>query len=100
MTLSPDDVDHVAVLARLGLRDDEKVKLAGDLEAILAHISRLQQVDTSALAETAQVGDLVNVMRDDVPEPSLGTDRALRNAPARKDGYFVVGAIQANELDE
>jgi len=99
MTLSPDDVDHVAVLARLGLRDDEKAKLADDLEAILAHISRVQQVDTSALAETAQVGDLINVMRDDVPERSLGADRALRNAPAREDGYFVVGAIQANELD-
>jgi aspartyl-tRNA(Asn)/glutamyl-tRNA(Gln) amidotransferase subunit C len=99
MTLSPEDVDHVALLARLGLRDDEKAKLAGDLDAILAHISRVQQVDTSALAETAQVGDLVNVMRDDIPEASLGTDRALLNAPARDDGYFVVGAIQANELD-
>lgn len=99
MSLSPADVDHVALLARLGLSDAERAKLAGELEAILAHISRLQQVDTSALPETAQVGDLVNVMRDDEPAPSLGADVALANAPEREDGYFVVSAIQANELD-
>ena len=67
MTLSRDDVDHVATLARLGLSDAEKSRLLGELEKILDHIARLQQVDTSMLAETAQVGDLVNVMRADEP---------------------------------
>ena len=57
MTLSRDDVDHVATLARLGLTDEEKSRLLGELEKILGHIARLQQVDTSMLAETAQVGD-------------------------------------------
>ena len=99
MTLSRDDVDHVATLARLGLSDEEKSRLLGELEKILGHIARLQQVDTSMLAETAQVGDLVNVMRDDEPGPTLGTVAALRNAPATDGSYFVVGAIQDNELD-
>jgi aspartyl-tRNA(Asn)/glutamyl-tRNA(Gln) amidotransferase subunit C len=100
VTLSSGDVDHVAVLARLGLSEAEKAKLARELEAILDHISRLQQVDTSALAETAQVGELFNVMRDDVPAASLGADEALRNAPQSEGSYFIVGAIQANELDQ
>jgi aspartyl-tRNA(Asn)/glutamyl-tRNA(Gln) amidotransferase subunit C len=99
MTLSRADVDHVATLARLGLSDEEKGRLLGELEKILGHIARLQQVDTSMLAETAQVGDLVNVMRADVPGPTLGTAAALRNAPASDGSYFIVGAIQANELD-
>src|SRR5438445_6516159 len=99
MTLSRADVDHVAMLARLGLDDAETERLGLELEKILEHISRLQQVDTSALTETAQVGDLVNVMRDDIPEPSLGAEAALRNAPRSDGHYFVVGAIQANELD-
>jgi aspartyl-tRNA(Asn)/glutamyl-tRNA(Gln) amidotransferase subunit C len=99
MTLSRDDVDHVAMLARLGLSDEEKGRLLGELEKILDHIARLQQVDTSMLAETAQVGDLVNVMRADVPEPPIGAAAALRNAPATDGDYFVVGAIQGNELD-
>jgi aspartyl-tRNA(Asn)/glutamyl-tRNA(Gln) amidotransferase subunit C len=98
MTLSRADVDHVATLARLGLDDAATARLGEELEKILEHISKLQQVDTSALTETAQVGELVNVMRDDVPEPSLGADVALRNAPRSDGRYFVVGAIQANEL--
>ena len=99
MTLSRDDVDHVAMLARLGLSDKEKSRLLGELEKILGHIARLQQVDTSMLDATAQVGDLVNVMRADVTEPPLGAAAALRNAPAADGNYFVVGAIQGNELD-
>jgi aspartyl-tRNA(Asn)/glutamyl-tRNA(Gln) amidotransferase subunit C len=99
MTLSSDDVDHVAMLARLGLSDEEKSRLLGELEKILGHIALLQQVDTSMLAETAQVGDLVNVMRADVPQPTLGTVAALRNAPAADGNHFIVGAIQASEPD-
>jgi aspartyl-tRNA(Asn)/glutamyl-tRNA(Gln) amidotransferase subunit C len=99
MTLSRDDVDHVAMLARLGLSDEEKSRLLGELEKILGHIARLQQVDTSMLAETAQVGGLVNVMRADEPGPTLGTEAALRNAPASDGSHFIVGAIQGNELD-
>ena len=99
MTLSSDDVDHVAMLARLGLTDEEQRRLLGELEKILGHIARLQQVDTSMLAETAQVGDLVNVMRADEPYPTLGTVAALRNAPASDGSHFIVGAIQAGESD-
>jgi aspartyl-tRNA(Asn)/glutamyl-tRNA(Gln) amidotransferase subunit C len=99
MTLSRAEVDHVASLARLGLSDPEKDRLLGELEAILDHITRLQRVDTSTLAETAQVGDLVNVMRADIPEEPIGAAAALRNAPATDGSYFVVGAIQGTELD-
>jgi aspartyl-tRNA(Asn)/glutamyl-tRNA(Gln) amidotransferase subunit C len=99
MALTPDDVDHVTTLARLGLDAAERRKLGAELEAILEHISRLQRVDTSDVAETAQVGDLVNVMRNDGVGPCLGSRLALRNAPATDGEYFVVGAIQENELD-
>ena len=99
MSLTRADVDHVALLARLGLDDGERERIGAQLDVILQHISRLQQVDTSAVAETAQVGDLVNVMRDDVAAPSLGAARALANAPLSDGEHFVVGAIQEHELD-
>jgi len=99
MTLSRADVDHVATLARLGLSEAEKDRLLSELEAILDHIARLRRVDTSALAETAQVGDLVNVMRADETEAPIGAAAALRNAPVSDGSYFVVGAIQGAELD-
>lgn len=94
MTLSADDVDHVALLARIGLSDDEKAELGSQLDAILDAVSKLQAVDISALPPTAQVGNLLNVWRDDVARDSLPADRALANAPEREGDCFVVGAIQ------
>jgi aspartyl-tRNA(Asn)/glutamyl-tRNA(Gln) amidotransferase subunit C len=94
MSLSRDDVTHVAMLARLGLGDAEVARIGADLDAILRAIARLNEVDTSAVAETAQVGGLVNVWRDDVPAPSIGAARALANAPDRDNDHFRVGAIQ------
>jgi aspartyl-tRNA(Asn)/glutamyl-tRNA(Gln) amidotransferase subunit C len=94
MTLTRDDVTHVAMLARLGLSDEEIARFGAQLDAILQAISRLNQVDTSAVAETAQVGGLVNVWREDEPRPSISREQALANAPDSEDGQFRVGAIQ------
>ena len=99
MTFSKDDVEHVALLARLGLSDAEKSRLGNELSAILEAVSKLQQVDTSEIPETAQVGELVNVWRDDVPAPSIGVSQALLNAPATDGEHFNVGAIQESERD-
>jgi aspartyl-tRNA(Asn)/glutamyl-tRNA(Gln) amidotransferase subunit C len=94
MTLSRDDVAHVAMLARLGLTDAEMEQFRGQLDAILDAIGRLNEVDTSQVAETAQVGGLVNVWREDEPRESIGEERALANAPEREGPFFRVAAIQ------
>jgi aspartyl-tRNA(Asn)/glutamyl-tRNA(Gln) amidotransferase subunit C len=99
MTFSISDVEHVAELARLGLSDEAKRRLGNELTAILDAISKLQQVDTSGIAETAQVGELFNVWRDDTPVPCIGVEQALRNAPAADGSHFTVGAIQESDLD-
>ncbi len=99
MTFSTEDVEHIALLARLGLSDDEKRRLGNELSAILDAISKLQEVDTSEIPETAQVGELVNVWREDVAAPSIGAQKALLNAPATDGRHFTVGAIQESELD-
>jgi aspartyl-tRNA(Asn)/glutamyl-tRNA(Gln) amidotransferase subunit C len=94
MTLSRDDVAHVAMLARLGLSDAEMEQYRTQLDAILDAIGRLSEVDTSQVAETAQVGGLVNVWREDEARESIGEERALANAPEREGPYFRVAAIQ------
>lgn len=94
MPLSDDQVRHVAVLARLGLEDGERERLRGQLDAILEHIDAISNVDTSAVSETAQVGELVNVWREDVVADSLPVERALGNAARRSGDLFEVGAIQ------
>ncbi len=97
MTLSRDQVRHVAMLARLGLEEGEEEFYAQQLSRILEHINRLEAVNTDAIPPTAQVVELRNVMRDDEPRPSLAQEEALANAPAAGDGFFVVKAIQESD---
>jgi aspartyl-tRNA(Asn)/glutamyl-tRNA(Gln) amidotransferase subunit C len=94
MTLSRDQVRHVALLARLGLKEGEEEFYAEQLSRILEHIDRLTEVDTDAIPPTAQVVDIRNVMREDETRPSLTQAEALANAPEARDGFFVVKAIQ------
>jgi aspartyl-tRNA(Asn)/glutamyl-tRNA(Gln) amidotransferase subunit C len=93
MSLTLSDVEHVAALARLGLRDDEKERLREQLSSILQHIDMLNQLDTSAISPTAQVVDLDNVLRDDIVQPSLSQEEVLRNAPRSRDGFIEVRAV-------
>lgn len=97
MTLSREDVRHVAMLARLGLEPGEEDFYAGQLSGILAHIDRLRELDTEAIPPTAQVVPLENRMRDDAVGPCLSQAQATANAPEARDGYFVVKAIQEAE---
>lgn len=97
MTLSREDVRHVAMLARLGLESGEEEFYAEQLSGILGHIDRLGQLDTEAIPPTAQVVPLENRMRADEPGPCLSQDQATSNAPEARDGFFVVKAIQEAE---
>ncbi len=97
MTLSRDDVRHVATLARLGLEEGEEEFYAEQLSAILQHIDRLRDLDTEDIPPTAQVVAVETRLRADEPRPCLGQEAATENAPARRDGFFVVKAIQDPE---
>lgn len=97
MTLSREQVRHVADLARLGLEAGEEEFYAEQLSGILAHIDRLQELDTESIPPTAQVVAVENPLRDDVARSCLPQELALANAPAAQDGYFKVRAIQEAE---
>jgi aspartyl-tRNA(Asn)/glutamyl-tRNA(Gln) amidotransferase subunit C len=94
MPLSRDEVRHVAMLARIGLEPGDVEFYAEQLSGILAHIDRLKELDTEAIPPTAQVVEIANTLRDDVPRPGLSQEEALANAPAAVDGFFRVPAIQ------
>lgn len=93
MTITRAEVAHVARLARLGLSDDEMDRLVSELDHILDAMQALRQLDTSAIPPTAQVIPLQNVMRDDVPRPSWPVEEILQNAPATRDGQFLVPPV-------
>jgi aspartyl-tRNA(Asn)/glutamyl-tRNA(Gln) amidotransferase subunit C len=92
-TLSRSDVEHVALLARLGLTDEELARLEGQLNHILDQYAILAGLDTEAIAPTAQTIELENILRDDVAGPSLPRDAVLANAPERSDGFIVVPPV-------
>jgi len=82
------------MLARIGLELGEDEFYAVQLSGILEHIDRLQLLDTDHIAPTAQVVEVTNALREDVPRPSLSQEQALANAPAAVDGFFRVPSIQ------
>ena len=100
MSLSLEDVDHVAALARLGLTPEEKERLRDQLSSILGHIEVLNRLDTDQILPTAQVIELNSVMRDDEVRPSLPREAALANAPRQRDGFIEVLAVLPGEDDE
>jgi len=91
--ISRQDVEHVALLARLELTDSDVGKFTGQFNAILEYIDVLNKVDTTGVEPTAHVLPLKNVMRPDEIRPSLPRDAALANAPDRENGYFKVPKI-------
>lgn len=93
MALTIADVEAVAGLARLNLSEDEKRSLRDQLSVILDNIAILNRVDTSAIAPTAQVIPLANVLRPDIVAASLAPGVALANAPRQADGFFEVAAV-------
>ena len=92
-SISRDDVEHVAHLARLHLTDDEVDRMQTQLSNILEAIETLQQVDTSHVGPTASVIQLENVMREDAVRPGLTRDAALANAPLRDDPFLRVPTV-------
>jgi aspartyl-tRNA(Asn)/glutamyl-tRNA(Gln) amidotransferase subunit C len=91
--LTPEQVDHVALLARLELTPEEKAKLTHDLNTILVHFERLQELDTEDVPPTSHAIPMQNVFREDAVRPSLPRDSFLGEAPDARDEFFVVPRI-------
>lgn len=92
MSLTKEEVLHIAKLARLDLSEEELARFQNDLSSIVEYIGTLSQVDTKGVEETAQVTGMVNRLRDDVVE-SCDEDarqRLLDALPDKQDGYAKV----------
>jgi aspartyl-tRNA(Asn)/glutamyl-tRNA(Gln) amidotransferase subunit C len=91
--ITPEQVQHVALLARLSLAPDEEDRIRANMDEILGYIDKLNELKTDGVEPTAQVGDAGTPTRDDVvtnhPDPAA----MLANAPDRERGYFKVPKI-------
>lgn len=92
-SLSRADVEHVARLARLALRDDEIERLTIELGAVLDHAADVAALDLEGVPPTAHPLPLRNVLRPDEVRPTLAREEVLAAAPDAEEGCFRVPRI-------
>ena len=93
MTISREDVEYVAALARLELTEQETLEYTEQLNSILGYATMLERLDTNDVVPTAHAVPLHNVMREDQVRASINHEKALKNAPDGDEGFFRVPRI-------
>ncbi len=93
MKIAREQIEHIALLARLALSEEEKETFGSQLSSILDYMEKLNELDTKDIEPTSHVLSLQNVMRDDVVQPSLPREEALANAPSRTEKFYRVPRI-------
>ena len=96
MKITEEEVRYVAGLANLELTGAEITRLRADLDEILGHVEKLNELDTEGVPPMAQVlyeAEETATLRADAPAPALGNQAALANAPQPGGGYFKIPKV-------
>lgn len=93
LKVSGDEVEKIAVLSKLYIGEDEKDEFAKNLEAVLMHAEKLNELDTKDVAPTAHILPVKNVFRQDEIIKSMDADILTANAPERDGGCFIVPKV-------
>ena len=91
--LNKQDVDHIALLARLALSDEEKLSYLDDLMSVLTYAEKLNELDLDNVKPTAHAVAQQNVIRADEINSTLTPEKALANAAEAEDDQFVIQAV-------
>jgi aspartyl-tRNA(Asn)/glutamyl-tRNA(Gln) amidotransferase subunit C len=94
VSITREDVLHVAELARLRIPEEEVERVREQLGAILEAVGKVAELDLADVEPTSHPLDLVNQWAEDEPKPSLPREEALANAPDPADGSFRVPAVR------
>ena len=93
MSITPEEVKHIALLSRLELKDEEVPMYTAHLAEMLEYVEKLRELDVDGVEPMSHALPLFNVMRDDMVEPSLPREEALKNAPDRYESDFRVPRV-------
>jgi aspartyl-tRNA(Asn)/glutamyl-tRNA(Gln) amidotransferase subunit C len=93
MSVTINDVEHIARLARLEFTPEEQKTFLRQFNDILAYMEQLNQLDTTNVEPLSHVIPLSNVVREDVVKAGLSREEALQNAPGRTDEFFTVPKV-------
>lgn len=87
------EVEHIAMLARLELSEEEKDLFTNQLNSILTYIEKLNELDTKDVEPTSHVLPIQNIFKEDEVKESLPIEKALANAPDRTEEFYRVPKI-------
>lgn len=93
MTISIKEVEHVAVLARLQLKENEKEKYARHMGSVLQYVDKLNQLDTEGVEPLDHILPVFNVFREDQVKPASNREEILANASLVEAGQYKVPKI-------
>jgi aspartyl-tRNA(Asn)/glutamyl-tRNA(Gln) amidotransferase subunit C len=93
MSVDAQTVRRVAHLARIAVADDEVAPLQGELNAILAFVEQLGEVDIEGVEPMTSVTPMAMKMREDKVTDGDIPDAVIQNAPAREDHFFLVPKV-------
>lgn len=93
MSITKEQIEHIAQLARLGISDEEKEKYAAELSRILDYFKKLEQVDTKDVLPIKQVVGINNVTREDESSAFENREKIVSNAPATEGKFIKVKSI-------
>ena len=93
MSVTRDDVRHVAQLARLDFSEEQEAQMADELSQILGYVEKLDELDTSGVPPMSHVLTATNVFRGDEIEERINRSEALEPAPESGDGHFLVPKV-------
>ncbi len=91
--ITPDQVAHIARLARLRFSPEELSDFTDRFNQIVTYVEKLDEADTEGVEPMTSLLTSANVLRDDEPGPLLTPAEALRNAPKKTEGFFSVPKV-------
>ena len=90
MKITQETVQYVAALAKLTVSEEEKQKVATELDHILDYIETMNGLDTEGVEPMSHVFPVKNVFREDIVTNQDNCEELIKNAPKKKNGCFVV----------
>jgi len=94
MSVTINDVEKIAKLAKLKFTEDEKVKLQGEMNEVLGYIDTINQIPgLDDVQPLENINDTENIFREDIDKPGITKQEALKNAPEKTDNFFKVPKV-------
>ncbi len=93
MKITEEIIDHIAHLARLEFKGEDKVSIQKDMERMIEFVDKLSEIDTSNVEPLIFMSEEINRLREDVPHVTVSHEEALMNAPKKDSDYFRIPKV-------